>query len=43
MTNTVPLPLDSSFHWHDEHPESVIPGEQRETRNPGGGNGAGEW
>ena len=27
--------LDSSLRWNDEHDTPVIPGEQRETRNPG--------
>ena len=27
--------LDSSLRWNDEDSTSVIPGEQRETRNPG--------
>ncbi len=31
----VPHPLDSSFRWNDENDTPVIPGEQRETRNPG--------
>jgi hypothetical protein len=26
--------LDSSFRWNDKDSTSVIPGEQRETRNP---------
>ena len=28
-------PLDSSFRWNDEDDMPVIPGEHRETRNPG--------
>jgi hypothetical protein len=28
-------PLDSSFRWNDADDMPVIPGEQRETRNPG--------
>jgi hypothetical protein len=28
--------LDSSLRWNDEDSTPVIPGEQRETRNPGG-------
>ena len=27
--------LDSSLRWNDEDSTPVIPGEQRETRNPG--------
>ena len=31
-------PLDSNFRWNDEDDKPVIPGEQRETRNPGAEN-----
>ena len=35
MNNPLPHPLDSSLRWNDEDDTPVIPGEQRETRNPG--------
>ena len=35
MPNPHDPSLDSSFRWHDEDDTPVIPGEQRETRDPG--------